>query len=482
MFFSCALNVRRLFLSQVIGERDMNVTIERPENGYTKLDMPLAKQRAPANIGIHFQPQQQTLKRPFGARNPMSQQQQQQPPAPPPLPSREVVQTLNDFANPTKLRAGSGPPRSDASYDYDDDEDNEDDGEDEDVGARGGGEDAEDIAGDFPAGADEDDELDDPLKPSEGFRTFEEEKADILCKLTRLKRQGLPGLRNFGIHSDIREMRAELNRVRTELDLEASIKWQRKILMACVSTMEFTNRKWNPFDLQLNGWSEQVMESVTDYDRCFERLFFKYRSKVSMPPEAELLLMVGSSAFMFHLTQTMFKSQSAQDPNFLQNIQKAAQAMAQQAQQSQQAQQQAQQQQPEQQSSQNDDGRREIRGPPMDFSAFLGGGGPGNGLPGMMMPPPQPSRPAPQFQSQQQTQRPAKKRPLSVTSSEDDDDDDARLSDIISEDLVSVPDDLSSLSGGEEEKIKTVTIATTKGRPRKRAATKGSSTKKVMLI
>ena len=44
-----------------------------------------------------------------------------------------------------------------------------------------------------------------------------------------------------------------------------------------------------------------------DYDDIFEELHEKYKSKSQMAPELKLLLMLGGSGFMFHLTNTMFK-------------------------------------------------------------------------------------------------------------------------------------------------------------------------------
>jgi len=41
---------------------------------------------------------------------------------------------------------------------------------------------------------------------------------------------------------------------------------------------------------------------------CFEELYVKYRSKVNIAPEVKLIMMLGGSAMMFHLTNSMFKS------------------------------------------------------------------------------------------------------------------------------------------------------------------------------
>ena len=61
-------------------------------------------------------------------------------------------------------------------------------------------------------------------------------------------------------------------------------------------------------DLKLDGWSESVHENVHDYDDVFEELHEKYKGKAQMAPKLKLLLMLGGSGFMFHLTNTMFKS------------------------------------------------------------------------------------------------------------------------------------------------------------------------------
>ena len=72
--------------------------------------------------------------------------------------------------------------------------------------------------------------------------------------------------------------------------------------------MEFLNDKFDPIGAKLDGWSESVMENIGDYDNTFEKLYEKYSSNTEMAPEFELLFGLGTSAFMFHLTNTMFKN------------------------------------------------------------------------------------------------------------------------------------------------------------------------------
>ena len=413
------------------------------------------------------------------------------------VPPREVMTTFNELANPIKQR--TGPAASIPQYGDEDEEeevaeeengDEEEDGDEEDDD---GADEEEEMVGDYPAAADASaQEQHDPLRPSEGFRTLDDEKADILAKLNRLRRQGMKGMRAFGVHSDIREMRAELNRIRTEIDMEASVKFQRKMLMAMTSGMEFLNKRYDPFDLQLDGWSEQVMESITDYDRVFERLHAKYKGKISAPPEIELVLMVGSSAFMFHLTNTMFKKNGGslmENPEFMQSM---AKAMAEQATAKQERQEQQQQQQDEQEDDEEEEdvedigrgGRREIRGPGMDMSSFLGGGGI-PGFPGFLPPPMDPRRapPPPPVRPPGPARKPTVPAPPMSDSGSSSSSGSGRsgrrksggasdrLSDVVSEDLISLPDDLSSVDDPDES----VRVSMPAGKQRKGTGKKATA-------
>jgi len=136
------------------------------------------------------------------------------------------------------------------------------------------------------------------------------EKKEIMYQMDRLESKGYRLPRKFSLQSDLEEMRVEFNRVVREKEVDASIRFQRKTLMALVTGIEFLNTRFDPFDVKLDGWSEQVHENVTDYDDIFEELHEKYKSSgKKMAPELRLLMSVSGSAFMFHLTNSMFKQQ-----------------------------------------------------------------------------------------------------------------------------------------------------------------------------
>jgi hypothetical protein len=147
------------------------------------------------------------------------------------------------------------------------------------------------------------------IPPKEmSYEEVQEEKFKLLCILERLEKKGIKTHKKFSMSSSYEEMKHEFDRLKNQRDMDQSVKFQRKMLIACVTAIEFLNNKFDPFDVKLEGWSENVHEGINEYDDIFEELHEKYKSKASMAPELRLLLSLGGSAFMFHLTNTMFKS------------------------------------------------------------------------------------------------------------------------------------------------------------------------------
>lgn len=142
----------------------------------------------------------------------------------------------------------------------------------------------------------------------ENIRKEREEKEDLLFRFEKLKKLGVINNVRYNMSSRLDEMKFEYERLKRERELDNSIKFSRKMLMACVTGIEFLNNKFDPFDVKLDGWSESVHENVNDYNEIFEELHEKYKERAKIAPELKLMLALGGSAFMFHLSNTMFKS------------------------------------------------------------------------------------------------------------------------------------------------------------------------------
>ena len=134
------------------------------------------------------------------------------------------------------------------------------------------------------------------------------EKFKFLRKLEALEKKGIQLTKKYNMESSLDEMQGEYEMIMSEKEKSNSIKFQGRMLMAALTGIEFLNNKFDPFDIKLDGWSEQINENIDDYDELFGELHDKYRSKAKMAPEIKLIFQLGGSALMIHMTNTMFKS------------------------------------------------------------------------------------------------------------------------------------------------------------------------------
>ncbi len=136
-------------------------------------------------------------------------------------------------------------------------------------------------------------------------------KIDLINKLNRLETKGYTLSKHFSMDNTLEEIQLEYDRLVDAKNLEGSIRFQRQCLMGVVTGFEFLNGKFNPFDWQLEGWSESVHENIEDYDEVFEELYDKYKGRGNMPPEAKLLMSLVGSGFMFHMSNSFFRQKMA---------------------------------------------------------------------------------------------------------------------------------------------------------------------------
>ena len=239
-------------------------------------------------------------------------------------------------------KSGSGNHKSQSKYNKRDEDEDDDDGEDDEddddeeydedgEGEEDDGEDGEDgseYGGDYKKQS-----KNRHLSAKEIIMNELNEKKEIIYQLDRLESKGFKVPFKFNMNSDLEEMRSEYNRLIREKELDGSVRFQQKMLMAFISGTEYMNSRYDPFAIKLDGWSEQVNENINDYDDIFEELHYKYKATgKKMAPELRLFIGLSGSAFMFHLTSRMFKEQPMpnvenvlkSDPELMKQFQQAA--------------------------------------------------------------------------------------------------------------------------------------------------------------
>ena len=137
-----------------------------------------------------------------------------------------------------------------------------------------------------------------------------QKKVELLNKLQRLEKKGYPVSKRFTMDNSLEEIEGEYTRLVDAQKLEASIRFQRQMMLGLISGVEMLNDKYDPFEFRLEGWSESVHANVEDYDDIFEELYDKYKNKANMPPEMKLLVAIVGSGFMCHMTNSFFRQKT----------------------------------------------------------------------------------------------------------------------------------------------------------------------------
>ena len=117
---------------------------------------------------------------------------------------------------------------------------------------------------------------------------------------------------HFNSDSNYEEIEDEYESALENKRSKDSIKLQGWWFMTFVNSIEYANAVFNPFDLNLDGWGEQVNEDLESYDDIFTELHTKYKGG-KLSPEISLLLRIGFSAAMVNFTN---KALSTATPGF----------------------------------------------------------------------------------------------------------------------------------------------------------------------
>jgi len=111
----------------------------------------------------------------------------------------------------------------------------------------------------------------------------------------------------FTMDSSYEEVEDEYEGALEDKRKKDSVKLQGWWFTTVVNTLEYGNAFLNPFDLNLDGWGEQVSEDLDSYEEIFAELHEKYKGG-KMAPELSLLLRLGFSAAVVNMSNKMLSS------------------------------------------------------------------------------------------------------------------------------------------------------------------------------
>ena len=151
-----------------------------------------------------------------------------------------------------------------------------------------------------------------PYAPAAPRRMSEEavqrEKYEILRKFERLSKLGVPMRKRFTIDSPLEEMKMEMEFIKREKSMDATIKQFSEWFVTGMSAMEYGSKNLamlKAFGLQLDGLSEAAQMNVADLEDDFEELYDMYGENMKMHPLVRIPLRTCMMVYMVHLTNQM---------------------------------------------------------------------------------------------------------------------------------------------------------------------------------
>ena len=132
-----------------------------------------------------------------------------------------------------------------------------------------------------------------------------QEKIEMLTRISNMSRMGFTATKKWSMKDDIDEIRFECYRMTRENNSRKSVKNMQHMLITAATIVEFANSLVNPFNLKLQGFSKNLMLTVSDYDDSLEELHHKWSGRTSVGPEMTVLFTFVTSAIFHHAGNVM---------------------------------------------------------------------------------------------------------------------------------------------------------------------------------
>ena len=131
-----------------------------------------------------------------------------------------------------------------------------------------------------------------PYAPSVAPRKMSDEalmkeKYEVLRKFERLSKMGVPMRKRFTMDSPLDEMKLELEFIKREKNMDATIKQFSEWFVTAMSGLEYGSKHvtlLKAFGLQLDGLSESAQMNVVDLEDDFEELYDLYGENLNEKP------------------------------------------------------------------------------------------------------------------------------------------------------------------------------------------------------
>lgn len=137
------------------------------------------------------------------------------------------------------------------------------------------------------------------------YEDIQYEKAGLLAKLKRLERKGIYASKRLSMEHELEEIKNEIQRMTKEKEVENGVEFCKTGFVMCIQGLEMLNTKYDPFDMDLEGWNQHICSNMHTFEDYLEQIYERYHSDFTVNPILGLGLAVAQSAFVFNLSKKM---------------------------------------------------------------------------------------------------------------------------------------------------------------------------------
>ncbi len=126
------------------------------------------------------------------------------------------------------------------------------------------------------------------------------ERMELVTRIRELNNNGFKSTVEYTLDDDLDDIRYECYRLQRDSNAKKSVRMMNKLLISTTTLIELGNQKFNPFNMNLDGFSKSIMMTASDFDDIFDQIHHKYSAKSRVPPEIQLIFAFTSAAIFHH--------------------------------------------------------------------------------------------------------------------------------------------------------------------------------------
>jgi hypothetical protein len=133
------------------------------------------------------------------------------------------------------------------------------------------------------------------------FSKDDYQKVFYLSQLKQMQKRGVEIDGHFSMNQSLEELEEAFEYAKYLESINDGGNLAKGLTIGICSGLEFVNRKFDPFGIDLEGWAGQLSEDLDDKDAVFQELALRWNMVGRIPPEATLAFAICSSAYKYSL-------------------------------------------------------------------------------------------------------------------------------------------------------------------------------------